>query len=64
MRKMDSLNSNKVNDWENSRMIGQNKKFAHNTLIPYPDVETAIGGANISPYFKYSFFLLSCFIKP
>ncbi|MFX1442045.1 MAG: glycoside hydrolase family 2 TIM barrel-domain containing protein [Promethearchaeota archaeon] len=49
---MDNFNSEKVNDWENSRMIGQNKEPAHNTLIPYPDVKIAIGGTKISPYFK------------
>ena len=50
---MTSLNSEEMNDWENSRMIGQNKEPAHNTLIPYPDIETAIGGTKISPYFKW-----------
>jgi len=49
---MTSLGSEKMNDWENSRMIGQNKEPAHNTLFPYPDIETAIGGTKISPYFK------------
>ncbi|MFX1323000.1 MAG: glycoside hydrolase family 2 TIM barrel-domain containing protein, partial [Promethearchaeota archaeon] len=29
-------------DWENARMIGQNKEPAHNTLIPYQDVEVAL----------------------
>ncbi len=49
---MKKLNSDEINDWENSMMIGQNKEPAHNTLIPYPDIETALGGTSISPYFK------------
>ncbi|MFX0138718.1 MAG: glycoside hydrolase family 2 TIM barrel-domain containing protein, partial [Candidatus Hodarchaeota archaeon] len=31
-------------DWENAEMIGQNKEPAHNTLIPYVDVESALEG--------------------
>ncbi|MFW9943076.1 MAG: glycoside hydrolase family 2 TIM barrel-domain containing protein [Candidatus Thorarchaeota archaeon] len=31
-------------DWENAEMIGQNKEPAHNTLIPYPDMESALKG--------------------
>ncbi|MHA2180756.1 MAG: glycoside hydrolase family 2 TIM barrel-domain containing protein, partial [Promethearchaeota archaeon] len=31
-------------DWENAEMIGQNKEPAHNTLIPYKDLETALSG--------------------
>ena len=29
-------------DWENSEMIGENKEPAHNTLIPYQDIESAL----------------------
>ena len=29
-------------DWENAEMIGQNKEPAHNTLIPYHDIKTAL----------------------
>ncbi|MFX1314953.1 MAG: glycoside hydrolase family 2 TIM barrel-domain containing protein [Promethearchaeota archaeon] len=40
-------------DWENSRMIGQNKEPSHNTLIPYQDLEAALKGNNeASIYFK------------
>ncbi|MFX1452398.1 MAG: sugar-binding domain-containing protein, partial [Promethearchaeota archaeon] len=38
------------NDWENTEMIGQNKEPAHNTLIPYPDIKSAIGGIKESPF--------------
>ena len=31
-------------DWENAEMIGQNKEPAHNTLIPYQDIESAMKG--------------------
>ena len=31
-------------DWENAEMIGQNKEPAHNTLIPYQNVENALKG--------------------
>ena len=31
-------------DWENTEIIGQNKEPAHNTLIPYQDIETALKG--------------------
>lgn len=40
-------------DWENSRMIGKNKEPAHNTLIPYQDIESALQGIyDGSLYFK------------
>ncbi len=29
-------------DWENAEMIGQNKEPAHNSLIPYQDIESAL----------------------
>ena len=41
-----------VNDWENSEMIGQNKESAHNTLIPQPNFESALGKMEDSPYYK------------
>ncbi|MHA2131305.1 MAG: sugar-binding domain-containing protein, partial [Promethearchaeota archaeon] len=31
-------------DWENPEMIGQNREPAHNTLIPYANVESALNG--------------------
>jgi len=31
-------------DWENAEMIGQNKELAHNTLIPYKNLENALKG--------------------
>ncbi|MFX1324415.1 MAG: sugar-binding domain-containing protein, partial [Promethearchaeota archaeon] len=40
-------------DWENAEMIGQNKEPAHNTLIPYKDLENAlIGLREESVYYK------------
>ena len=40
-------------DWENSEMIGLNKEPAHNTLIPYQDVDSALKGiSKNSTYFK------------
>ncbi|GAG57093.1 unnamed protein product [marine sediment metagenome] len=40
-------------DWENAEMIGQNKEPAHNTLIPYQDVEFALKGIpDASLYYK------------
>ena len=35
---------NEIRDWENPEMSGQNKEPAHNTLIPYQDIETALKG--------------------
>ena len=40
-------------DWENSEMIGRNKEPAHNTLIPYQDVNSVLKGIRKdSNYFK------------
>ena len=47
---MSTNNTNPINDWENTEMIGQNKEPAHNTLIPYPDIKSAIGGIRESPF--------------
>ena len=33
-----------VNDWENPEVTGRNKEPGHCTLVPYPDVETAVAG--------------------
>ena len=42
-----------VPDWENPEMIGQNKEPAHCTLMPYPDVATALKGTReASPFHK------------
>ncbi|KPK87110.1 hypothetical protein AMJ80_12480, partial [bacterium SM23_31] len=42
-----------VNDWENPEMIGQNKEPAHCTLMPYPDMQTALNGMReTSPFYK------------
>ena len=49
---MSSNKTNPVIDWENSEMIGQNKESAHNTLILYPDIKSAIGGIKKSPFYK------------
>ncbi len=43
----------KVPDWENPEMIGQNKEAAHCTLMPYPDVASAlVGTREASPFHK------------
>ncbi len=45
--------TDKVNDWENSQMIGQNKELPHCTLIPYADMNRAIaGGRDASKFYK------------
>jgi beta-galactosidase len=49
---MTNVNQESINDWENSRKIAQNKEPAHNSLMPYPDINTAKEGKNKSPYFK------------
>lgn len=40
------------NDWENARIIGQNKEQAHNTLIPFKDLESALKSNKDSIYYK------------
>ncbi len=41
-----------VNDWENPEVVGRNKEPGHCTLMPYPDVETALAcNREASPYF-------------
>jgi beta-galactosidase len=40
------------NDWENASIIGQNKEPAHNTLIPYQDLESALKSSKDSEYFQ------------
>ncbi|MHC4394482.1 MAG: beta-galactosidase, LacZ type [Planctomycetota bacterium] len=42
-----------VSDWENPVMIGLNKEPAHCTLIPYPDIQSALKGERwASPFYK------------
>lgn len=41
-----------VNDWENSRMFGENKEPAHNTLIPHANIDDVLGGNIESTYYK------------
>ncbi|MFX0103696.1 MAG: sugar-binding domain-containing protein, partial [Candidatus Hodarchaeota archaeon] len=39
-------------DWENARVFGCNKEPAHNTLLPFADIETALGGKmETSPFY-------------
>jgi beta-galactosidase len=41
-----------VNDWENPEVVGRNKEPGHCTLMPYPDVETALAcNREASAYF-------------
>ncbi|MHA2398824.1 MAG: sugar-binding domain-containing protein, partial [Promethearchaeota archaeon] len=40
-------------DWENPEIIGQNKELAHNTLIPYQNIKSALKGeADKSIFYK------------
>jgi len=42
-----------VNDWENPEVVGRNKEPGHCTLMPYPDVPTALAGEReASPFFQ------------
>jgi len=41
-----------VNDWENSRMFGENKEPAHNTLIPHANIDDVLGRNIESTYYK------------
>jgi beta-galactosidase len=42
-----------VNDWENPEVVGRNKEPGHGTLMPYPDVETALAcEREVSPFFQ------------
>ncbi|MCU0914783.1 MAG: DUF4981 domain-containing protein [Planctomycetes bacterium] len=42
-----------VNDWENPEVVGRNKEPGHCTLMPYPDVETAVAcEREASPFFQ------------
>jgi len=42
-----------VNDWENPEVVGRNKEPGHCTLMPYPDVETALAcDREASPFFQ------------
>ncbi len=44
---------NILNDWENPKITGENKEPGHSTLLPYPDVETALKEAPAaSPFYK------------
>ena len=43
-----------ANDWENPRMIGQNKEPAHCTLMPYADRNKAIDGVRAASKFYLS----------
>jgi beta-galactosidase len=42
-----------VNDWENPEVVGRNKEPGHCTLMPYPDVQTALAcDREASPFFQ------------
>ncbi len=42
-----------VNDWESPEVVGRNKEPGHQTLMPYPDVETALAcEREASPFFQ------------
>jgi beta-galactosidase len=41
------------NDWENPEVVGRNKEPGHSTLMPYPDIETALAcRREASPYYQ------------
>ncbi len=44
--------SNNKNDRENSQIISRNKEPAHNTLIPFSDIESALKAPEESSYYK------------
>ena len=40
-------------DWENPEVTGRNKEPGHCTLVPYPDIETAVAGqGEASPFYQ------------
>ncbi len=40
-------------DWENPQVLGRNREPAHASLLPYPDIESALTGERgASPFFK------------
>ncbi|MCJ7582617.1 MAG: DUF4981 domain-containing protein [Candidatus Aminicenantes bacterium] len=42
-----------IPDWENPRIFGINKEFAHTTLMVYPDIQSAIKNSrSSSPFFQ------------
>ena len=42
-----------VNDWENPKMLQQQREPAHASLLPYADVQSALSGERAaSPYFR------------
>ncbi len=42
-----------VPDWENENILGRNKEPGHSTLVPYPDIETALKcERESSPYYQ------------
>ncbi|MFX1442578.1 MAG: glycoside hydrolase family 2 TIM barrel-domain containing protein [Promethearchaeota archaeon] len=43
---------NHKNDWENPAIIGQNKEPAHNTLIPFDDLDSALKSNEDSKYYQ------------
>ncbi|TFG24747.1 MAG: DUF4981 domain-containing protein [Promethearchaeota archaeon] len=45
-------NFNQKFDWENTNNIGRNKEPAHNTLVPYKDIESALKEKKKSEYFQ------------
>ena len=47
------MEQNRVNDWENPRVVGRNKEPGHVPLVPYTDIHSAlIGKRENSPYWR------------
>ncbi|MFX0073110.1 MAG: glycoside hydrolase family 2 TIM barrel-domain containing protein, partial [Candidatus Hermodarchaeota archaeon] len=44
--------SNQRYDWDNPEVIGRNKEQPHNTLIPFPDIESVFKEKENSIYYK------------
>lgn len=47
------LQAEETNDWENPKIFGINKELAHNTLMVYPDIQSAMKNSRSkSPFFQ------------
>ena len=54
-----------VNDWENPEVVGRNKEPGHCTLMPYPDVQTALAcEREASPYLSVAQWAVEIQLRP
>jgi beta-galactosidase/beta-glucuronidase len=50
---MNSFAASNPSDWENPEILARQREPAHATLVPFPDLESALPGERcLSPYFK------------